>query len=86
MVPVVWDAHTTELPDRMLDQPTINLTNSSIAAAHPQLEAVTDRYETEKELGRVVIGLVIAGLLVSKQWVPKGHHSSPGLLRCTYGY
>jgi hypothetical protein len=65
LVPVVWDMPPSELPGWAARHHAINLAGASIEEARAQLTLIAERIKSDKAVGLLVLGLMIAGLLIS---------------------
>jgi TIR domain len=64
LVPIVWDMAPSELPGWTAQHQPINLAGSSIDQLRTQLGAIAERIKSDRNVGYLVLGLLVAGLLV----------------------
>ncbi len=66
LIPVVWDMSPTELPAWTAPYPAINLAGATIEQARAQLVSIADRNQTDKKVGHLLLGLLMAGLVIGQ--------------------
>jgi hypothetical protein len=64
LVPIVWDMAPTDLPGWTARHQPINLAGSSIDQLRAQLGAIAERIKSDRNVGYLVLGLLVAGLVV----------------------
>jgi hypothetical protein len=64
LVPIVWDMLPSALPGWAARHQAVNLAGASIEQARDQIASISQRIKSDKALGRLVLGLIIAGLLI----------------------
>ena len=64
LVPVVWDMPPDELPGWLNQYQAVDLRNSSKEEICQYFISLAKKYKTEKNRGRLIAGLLIAGFLL----------------------
>jgi TIR domain len=64
LVPIVWDMPPTDLPGWTARHQAINLADSSIEQLRAQLGSIAERIKSDRKVGYLVLGLLVAGLVV----------------------
>jgi len=65
LIPVVWDMDPAELPGWASRVQAIDLRGSTIVDLQNQIGAIADRIKQKKQLGLLIIGAVLLGLLLA---------------------
>lgn len=65
LVPIVWDMTPSELPGWAPRHQAIDLAGATVDVLQARLSAIAERIKADKRTGLLLLGLIVAGLIVS---------------------